>query len=121
MMSLAPVRPRLFALVVVLVLLGGCRRTLGPNELRTSSAPHIARLVLNSGNLIQFDDDLGWYNIQDSTIEGTTIDSQQVHYSIHEVRSVQTVREYSLVFVYAAALALMGLAAYLLFKLFELV
>jgi hypothetical protein len=118
---LARIRPRLFLLVLGLVLVGGCRRTLGPNELRTATAPHIAKIVLNSGNLIQFDDDLGWYNIQDSTIEGTTIDSQQVHYSLKEVRSVETVREYSLVFVYAAALALMGLAAYVLFKLFELV
>lgn len=110
-----------FAVMLMAVGFVGCRRIHPLQEVHSATAPHISRVFLANGKVIQFDEDLGWLNVQDSNIDGTTIDSQHVRIALKEVRSVETVREYSVVFLYAAALAAMGVAAYLLFRLFELV
>jgi hypothetical protein len=76
---------------------------------------------MTNGKTIAFNDDLGWYDAQDSIVEGMLADSQHVEIPVRDVRDVETVREYSVVFVYAAAIALMGVAAYALYLLFSLI
>jgi hypothetical protein len=109
---------RLALFVVVVVASAGCRRVRPLKELTSATAPHISRVYLADGKVVEFNPDLGWYDVKDSVIEGMTIDSQHVEVKLKDIRAVETVREYSLVFVFLVALAPMGAAAYLLYKLF---
>lgn len=110
-----------FVLILLLLpILGSCRRVQNVSELHTATAPHVSRMFLKNGSQVQFDEDLGWFDARDSSIEGMTADSQHVQMSIHDLDRVETVREYSIVFVYAIAMGVAGVAAYAFFRLVDL-
>jgi hypothetical protein len=113
-------RTRALFVVLLAVSAFGCRGVHDVSHLKSATAPHISKLFLGNGKTVVFNADLGWYDVKDSLIEGVTVDSQHVSIPLAEVRNVETVREYSVAFFYIPVLAAMGVATYLLFRLFSL-
>lgn len=108
-------------LAVVLLLFAGCRTITPVLDLHSSLSPDISRVMLKSGNVVEFNKDFGWYNQSAGTIEGMTVDSQHVQYHITELSRVETVRGYSLVAAVYTGVAVLGFGIYLIARLLALV
>jgi hypothetical protein len=101
-------------LVIVALLLGGCRAIAPVQTIRPSSAPDISRVELKNGKVTTFNLDLGWYNKKAGTIEGITTDSVHVEYHLSELSKVETVREYSIIPAVFVGGVVIGAVIYLL-------
>ena len=110
----------LFALLTIAIAFGSCRTVVPVRQIQAASQPDISRVTLRNGDIVTFNDDFGWYNKKEGIVEGVTADSQHVQYHLSELLKVETVRAYSLIPAVAVALLPLGIAIYLLYKVFSI-
>src|SRR2546423_10891768 len=77
--------------LIVLPLLSCCSsegRWITREELKPASDPNIEAVQLQNGSVIQFDKDLGWYDVEAQIIEGK-LSGAPIRISLSEVKYIE--------------------------------